>query len=158
LAAEVSATVDPSAREHRDDPGTPSTSELVEALNQAIARVRAYFGAVTAQLGVTPAQAKALRYLGQPSTLSELSAALGSDVSNTANVVKALEAHGLLTRQAHEGDRRVRTLVLTGRGTQVRELLRRQAFENSPVFDRLSEAERRQLHDLLLLIVQDRVT
>jgi DNA-binding MarR family transcriptional regulator len=155
--------VDPAAREHQadpgtGDPGTPSTSELVEVLNQAIARVRGYFGAVTAQLGVTPAQAKALRHLDRPSSLSDLAAALGSDVSNTANVVKALAAHGLLTRQSSEGDRRVRTLILTDRGVKVREQLQQRAYENSPVFDRLSEAERRQLHDLLKLIVQPPVT
>jgi DNA-binding MarR family transcriptional regulator len=135
-------------RENGQD--TPTTSELVEVLNQTVARVRAHFGAVTAQLGVTPAQAKALRYLGRPSTLSELSGCLGSDVSNTANVVKALEAHGLLSRQPREGDRRARTLTLTARGVRIREQLLKRAYQSSPVFDRLSEAERRLLHDLLL--------
>lgn len=117
--------------------------------------MRAHFGAVTAQLGVTPAQAKALRYLDRPSTLSDLSACLGSDVSNTANVVKALEAHGLLSRQPREGDRRARILTLTARGVQIREQLLKRAFETSPVFDRLGEAERRLLYDLLLLIAQE---
>lgn len=148
--------MDPVARERGDGRDTPTTSELVEILNRALTRVRAYFGAVTAQLGVTPAQAKALRYLDRPSsTLSDLSASLGSDVSNTANVVKALEAHGLLSRQPREGDRRSRALTLTARGVRIREQLLKRAYDNSPVFDRLSEAERRLLYDLLLLIAQE---
>jgi DNA-binding MarR family transcriptional regulator len=149
--------VDPVAREQGGGAGAgaPSTSELIGALNQAIARVRAHFGAVTAQLEVTPAQAKAIMALGRLSTLSDLSLQLGSDVSNTANVVKALEAHGLLTRQQHEEDRRVRTLTLTDRGVKVREQLQKRAYESSPVFDGLSGDQRRLLHDLLLLIVRE---
>jgi DNA-binding MarR family transcriptional regulator len=152
---EASEAVDPMARERGDDLGTPTTSEMVEVLNRTMARIRAHFGAVTAQLGVTPAQAKVLRYLDQPSSLSDLSVGLDSDVSNTANVVKALEAHGLLTRQPHDGDRRVRTLTLTDRGVRVREQLLKRAYEHSPVFDRLSEADKRLLYDLLLLIAQE---
>jgi DNA-binding MarR family transcriptional regulator len=147
--------VDPAAGERGDGQDTPTIGELVEALTMAIARVRAHFGAVTAQLGVTPAQAKALRYLDRPSTLSDLSASLGSDVSNTANVVKALEAHGLLSRQPHEGDRRARTLTLTDRGARVRELLVKRAYDSSPAFDRLTGADRRQLHELLLLVARE---
>jgi DNA-binding MarR family transcriptional regulator len=135
-----------------DDAAEPTDAELVDLLQVAVARVRAHFGGVTAQVGVTPTQAKALRYLDEPITLSDLTARLGADMSNTSTVVDRLEAQGLLRRETHGLDRRSRLLTLTAEGIRVRRTLQEAAFDHVPALAALAAEQRRQLFTLLTVI------
>jgi len=127
----------------------PTTAELIDALQTTVGRVRAHFAATTAQVGVTPAQAKALRQLSEPLTLKDLSAQLEADVSNTSNTVDRLEAQGLIRKEAHLTDRRARLLTLTDDGRRVRQALQEATFARVPALDRLDDSQRRELYELL---------
>jgi DNA-binding MarR family transcriptional regulator len=134
----------------------PTSTELVEALQLALSRVQAHFAEVTARAGLTPAQAKAMRHLGEPITLSDLAARLDAHVANVSALVDRLEARGLLRRQVRDADRRSRLLTLTGEGTRVREILQEAAFDNAAPFDPLTSQQRRDLLAILRVISEPR--
>jgi DNA-binding MarR family transcriptional regulator len=127
----------------------PSAADLVEALQTTMGLVRAHFAAATAQLGVTPVQAKALGRLSEPVTLKELAARLDADVSNTSSTVDRLESLGLLRKAVHQDDRRARLLTLTAEGDRVRQALQEAAFDRVPPLERLDLRQRRELYALL---------
>ncbi|MFX0575349.1 MarR family winged helix-turn-helix transcriptional regulator [Nocardia nepalensis] len=127
----------------------PSTSELVDVLQQTVGLVRAHFAAATAQLGVTPVQAKALRQLTEPITVKDLSTRLGADVSNTATTVDRLESQSLIRKDPHPTDRRARIVTLTDEGRRVLAKLEESAFSNVPALAALNPQQRRDLYTLL---------
>src|ERR671931_2688471 len=87
---------------------------LVNGLAQQIAgHVRQR--AVT--LGLTTAQATALREMTGPMTMRELAERMSCEPSNATFVVDKLERQGLVERRPRPTDRRVRQLVLTADGT-----------------------------------------
>jgi DNA-binding MarR family transcriptional regulator len=133
---------------------SPTSTELIEALQLALGRVHAHFAEVTARAGLTPAQAKAMRYLDEPITLSDLAARLDAHVANVSAMADRLEARGLLRRQVHDTDRRSRVLTLTDEGMRVREILQEAAFDNAAPFDPLTGQQRRDLLALLRTIGQ----
>ena len=84
---------------------------------------RARLPQIAAEFDVSPAQVHALRVL-EPGTevpMGRLARALGCDASNVTGIVDRLERRGLVERRARKQDRRVRVLVITGRGARLRE-------------------------------------
>ena len=55
--------------------------------------------------------------------MSALAGNLACDASNVTGVVDKLEARGLIARQADENDRRVKALVVTPKGRELRKQL-----------------------------------
>lgn len=104
-----------------------------------------------AEAGLTPPQVFALRALDPeiPISMGALATQLHCDSSNVTGLVDGLEAHGLVERRPAEHDRRVRMLVVTERGAQVREQLRRVMEEVPPALAALSAVDQRALRDLL---------
>ncbi|GAB2508808.1 MarR family winged helix-turn-helix transcriptional regulator [Nocardia heshunensis] len=131
----------------------PTTAELVDVLQRAVALVRNHFAASTTRLGVTPVQAKALGQLAEPLTLKELSARLGADLSNTATSVDRLESQGLVRKQIHPTDRRARVITLTDSGEALRAQLDAEVFASVPALAVLDDRQRRELYALLELVV-----
>jgi DNA-binding MarR family transcriptional regulator len=93
------------------------------ALAELFLGQRPAINAGLAKLGLHPVQALALRFLepGEPRPMSALAGMLHCDASNVTNIVDRLEAAGLVVRQASEQDRRVKTLLLTPLGVDVRD-------------------------------------
>jgi DNA-binding MarR family transcriptional regulator len=106
---------------------------------------------VAAELGLTPPQMFALRALDpeQPVPMRELAAQLHCDSSNVTGLVDGLEAHGFVERRSAEHDRRVRMLVVTERGAQVRERLHAVINEVPAPLASLSAEDQRTLRDIL---------
>jgi DNA-binding MarR family transcriptional regulator len=77
---------------------------------------------IAAEFGLTPPQLFALRSLDpeQPVPMRALAQALHCDSSNVTGLVDGLTAQGLVERREAEHDRRVRMLVVTERGADVR--------------------------------------
>jgi DNA-binding MarR family transcriptional regulator len=77
---------------------------------------------ITREFGLTPPQLFALRSLDpeQPVPMRALAQALHCDSSNVTGLIDGLEAQGLVERHEDEHDRRVRMLVVTERGADVR--------------------------------------
>jgi DNA-binding MarR family transcriptional regulator len=92
----------------------------------------------------------ALRMLASgPRKMSELAQALFCDNSNVTGIVDRLEERGLVRREAAEGDRRVKLLVLTKDGERMRvEITKRMAEPPAPIAA-LSEKDQRELRDIL---------
>lgn len=101
-----------------------------------------------ATLGLTAAQATALRELTGPMTMRELADRMSCEPSNATFVIDRLEKQGLLERNPHPTDRRAKRLVLTAAGTKLRERLLGLLVEDSPLSG-LTQPEQDTLRDLL---------
>ncbi len=104
-----------------------------------------------------PAQAGALLQMNadQPLPMNELAALLACDNSNVTGIIDRLEARGLVARQPYEQDRRVKHVVLTPHGAQLREQMGALIGRPPAGFERLSPGEQRQLRDLLSAALED---
>ncbi|HEV2786501.1 MAG TPA: MarR family transcriptional regulator [Solirubrobacteraceae bacterium] len=106
---------------------------------------------VAAEFGLTPPQLFALRALDpdDPVPMSTLAGALHCDNSNVTGLVDGLEAQGLVERRPAEHDRRVRMVVVTERGSEVRDRLAEVMQEVPPELAALNAADQRALRDIL---------
>src|SRR4029077_575813 len=104
---------------------------------------------------LAPQQMIAIRMLGSgPRKMSELAQALFCDNSNVTGIVDRLEERGLVRREAAEGDRRVKLLVLTKEGERIRVEITKRMAEPPPPIASLSEKDQRQLRDILQRAVE----
>lgn len=84
------------------------------------------------------------------STQQQLHEMSGIDPSTMVAVIDELESVGLAERRPHPGDRRARTIFLTGRGKQTLAQVQSLAAElQKEMFAPLTAAERRTFHELL---------
>ena len=127
------------------------TEEIVEHLFALVDRLRAGFEATAATFELSVAQAKALRHVAAagPVPMGEVACRLRCDASNVTGIVDRLEARGLVTRRAGERDRRVKYIVPTPLGLEVREAMRERMARAPAAIERLSVKEQRLLRDLL---------
>lgn len=100
------------------------------------------------RLGLTAAQATALRELTGPMTTTELAERMSCEPSNATFVIDKLEKLKLVERRPHPSDRRARQLVLTPQGSTLRGKLLELLEQDSPLAG-LSPQEQDALHDLL---------
>ncbi|HEX8101698.1 MAG TPA: MarR family transcriptional regulator [Solirubrobacteraceae bacterium] len=107
--------------------------------------------AIMAELGLSFQQAMALSRLepGEPLTMSALATSMQCDNSNVTGIVDRLEAAGLAERRPAEHDRRVKTVVLTARGEEVRAEVTARAGQPPPALAALSTQDARTLRDIL---------
>lgn len=99
-------------------------------------------------LGLTAPQATALRELTGPMTMRELAERMSCEPSNATFVVDKLERQDLIERRPHPTDRRARQLVLTPKGTALRQELVELLSTGSPLAG-LDRQEQHALQDLL---------
>jgi MarR family transcriptional regulator, organic hydroperoxide resistance regulator len=78
-----------------------------------------------------------------------LASALHCDNSNVTGLIDGLEAQGLVERRPGDRDRRVRMLVVTERGAQVRDRLVEVMQEVPPELAALDGADQRALREIL---------
>ena len=118
-------------------------------------RVHSHLGAAAAEFELAPAQAFALGELDleRPMAMRELAGRLKCDPSNITGLIDRLEARGLVERQAHPSDRRVKYVVLTDRGRALRDRLAARVFAAPTCVACLSEHEQRLLLDALRRIL-----
>ncbi|MFI1917352.1 MarR family winged helix-turn-helix transcriptional regulator [Nocardia sp. NPDC020380] len=112
-----------------------------------------------APLGLTPAQARALRIIGrapEPLTMSVLAEHLGIVPRSATTVVDALAAADLVTRAPDPANRRSTLVTPTEAGHKVLASMadaRRAAA--SELFSALTPEQRKTLHDLLEVLLGD---
>jgi DNA-binding MarR family transcriptional regulator len=128
------------------DPDRAETVNLVLELNH---RLGANLVAVAAEHGLTAVQARAMITLEEPAPMRELACRLSCDKSNVTGIVDGLEERGLVARQADPHDRRVKQLVFTGAGRELRRLLRVRLFDEVPGISNLTADEEARLRALL---------
>jgi DNA-binding MarR family transcriptional regulator len=130
----------------RSDPG----SEAWSLMHWMMVTNKQRFFAMAQEFELAPQQMIALRMLGAgPRKMSELAQALFCDNSNVTGIVDRLEERGFVRREAAEGDRRVKLLVLTKEGERMRiEITKRMAAPPPPIAS-LSVKDQRMLRDIL---------
>jgi DNA-binding MarR family transcriptional regulator len=138
--------------------GTPPDREIMELLFEVVGIVKEHFLGCISELDLSPAQAHALRALDpeHPLPMRDLAAELRCDASTVTGLVDRLETRGLVVRRAPAGDRRVKALVLTATGIDVRRQLIEALARRSPQILPLDEHDRQELRDLLQRIVEAR--
>ena len=112
---------------------------------------------VAFELGVPPGMLKALTFLASLDGLDdengirmgELAERWGCDASYVTTITDGLEERGLAERRPLARDRRVKTVVLTARGTAALARAIELLSEPPAFLDALSAAEQRTLRDLL---------
>lgn len=114
-------------------------------------QMRPRMARVAGEFGLSPPQLFALRTLDpdNPVPMSTLANALHCDNSNVTGLVDGLEAQGLVERRPAEHDRRVRMVVVTERGAEVRDRFAEVMQEVPPELAALSAADQRALRDIL---------
>jgi MarR family transcriptional regulator, organic hydroperoxide resistance regulator len=110
-----------------------------------------------AATGLSPVSAWALVQLDPDNPISqkELAARLHCNPSTVVDPTDRLEESGLVIRQASPADRRVNTLVVTPKGTSVRDELIQRLFDPPEAFVRLSAGEQARFRDVMLAAVTD---
>src|SRR5436190_19827735 len=96
--------------------------EAWSLMGELFAEMRPRMVRVAGESGLTPPQLFALKTLDpdEPVPMRALAVALHCDSSNVTGLVDGLAAQGLVERREAEHDRRVRMLVVTDRGKEVR--------------------------------------
>ena len=142
LAAEVGRT----------DPG----SEAWSLMHWLMVSNKQRLVSVGQEFDLAPQQMITLRMLGAgPKKMSELAQALFCDNSNVTGIVDRLEERKLVRREAAEGDRRVKMLVLTKAGERIRTEITKRMAEPPPPIASLSEKDQRALRDILKRALAD---
>lgn len=115
---------------------------------------RAHQSLVAQELGLTPGHVKALYELGADESVSmgALASVLGCDASSATWLVDRLEERGLVERQPHPRDRRVKTVVLTPDGAKTKARLVELLSEPPDDLVALDRDALDQLHDALRLL------
>jgi MarR family transcriptional regulator, organic hydroperoxide resistance regulator len=134
---------------------TTSERQLCGLVNGLAGRISAHVRERAVTLGLTAAQATALRELTGPMTMSELAERMSCEPSNATVVIDKLENRGLIERRPHPTDRRAKQLILTPDGAELRGRLLELLGEESPLAG-LTEQEQGVLHDLLQRAVSHR--
>ncbi|WP_170322821.1 MarR family winged helix-turn-helix transcriptional regulator [Acrocarpospora macrocephala] len=103
-----------------------------------------------AEFGVSPGDLKALMRLdpGRREPMRALADMWRCDASTVTWIVDRLEKQGLVERQAHETDRRVKVVVLSQRGRQLRTQVFDRFYQPPAALSDLSHADLKTLHRL----------
>jgi DNA-binding MarR family transcriptional regulator len=103
------------------------------------------------EAGLTPGHMKAMSILDpeRPKPMRALADSLACDASTVTWLVDRLEERGLVERRASTTDRRVKTVVLTGPGIELRERLGAALFTPPPELTDLDAESLRALRDAL---------
>jgi DNA-binding MarR family transcriptional regulator len=123
--------------------------EIVWRLIDLNRRMQHEFERVAAEFELTAAEAGALRRLDKPYSMRAFAEAIGCDASYVTILTDRLDALGLVERVPDEHDRRVRQLVLTENGEQMRRTLTDWVLATSPALINLDEQDRRTFVELL---------
>lgn len=84
-------------------------------------------------------------------TMHSFCSLLGCDASNITGIVDGLERKGLMTRAEHPTDRRIKTLKLLPKGSEVREAILKQLSDSnqSYILSKLTHDELEQFTKLI---------
>jgi DNA-binding MarR family transcriptional regulator len=123
--------------------------EIVDLLFETVAHLQEHFERSAADCGLSGPQAAAVQQLDHPLSMRELAARMGCDPSNVTGITDRLEARGLVQRQQDPIDRRVKHLVLTAAGLELRGQLQARLLRGPAPVTGLSRREQEDLRDLL---------
>jgi DNA-binding MarR family transcriptional regulator len=141
----------------------PVTDELrlVQEISRLVLgigdRLRAEHAAKAAEFGLTAAQAKVLTAIGPDEALPmrALAGRLRCDPSNLTGMVDRLEKRGLIERRPDRVDRRVKALVLTDGGRELRSRFWERVTQDPGPFRGLTPEQLATVRDHLRSVAAD---
>src|SRR5262245_157010 len=118
---------------------------------------RANLPSLAAELQLSPAQCHVLHLIepDRPLPMGQLAETLACHASNITGLVDRLESRGLVARRPSSEDRRIRVLVLTPTGVQLRAALVERMMSPPAALDRLSSQEQRALVRILQRLLEE---
>ncbi|MGN9775440.1 MarR family winged helix-turn-helix transcriptional regulator [Micromonospora sp. H33] len=127
--------------------------DAVRRIMHIASAIRHYQDVDIAELGLTPAAARALHELDpdHPLPARDLAEQLRCDRSNVTALVDKLEQAGLVERRVDPADRRQKTLVVTEAGRRMRARVHR-VMSDSRLLAGLTDAELATLRDLVFKV------
>ena len=123
--------------------------EVLGHLMGVMHAMKAHVAVLAATFDLTPSQLAALSHLDVPRSQRELAESLHFDASNVTDIVDRLEARGLVVRTVDPHDRRVRRIVRTPEGEELRRKSLEEALATAPMVASLTPTEQRTLCELL---------
>ena len=135
-------------------PDLEETREIVGLLVALVSQTATQMSQCAEQCGLSLVQASALLRIDGSMSMRELATRLGGHASSATGIADRLAARGLVERHEDADDRRVKRVTLTLEGTATRIKLAACMESARTPLARLSAAERRQLHDLLLAAIE----
>ena len=116
---------------------------------------REHLPPVGTELDLSPVQWHVLHLIEpeRPMPMGQLAETLACDASNVTGLVDRLETRGLVQRRPSAGDRRVKVVQLTSRGSRMRARLLRQMTAAPHPLSRLSADQQRALVRILEALV-----
>jgi len=123
--------------------------DLLDALAGLISRLLAEGEALAKDFGVPAFFIKALHLIDAPLAMKELGQRMHCDPSFVTSIADMLEKRGLAVRENDPADRRVKRLVLTSAGLEMKHQMEQAMLERSPWRQSLTGEERATLISLI---------
>lgn len=129
------------------------TAELADALFTVMPMVVEHVNERIEELGMTITDYWALRSVEGPMPMKDLAHCMDIDPSYVTLVADRLEKLGLIERQQHPTDRRVKNLVPTAKGKRFKKAIPDKLWSGANTFSALTDRERDELTGLLMKLV-----
>jgi MarR family transcriptional regulator, organic hydroperoxide resistance regulator len=135
-----------SAPDHSAD---QQTSEVADCFFELIGNIVGQAEQLAHRLGIPAPFIKALHTLDCPMAMKELGKRMHCDPSFVTLLADMLEKRGLAKREPHPADRRVKNIVLTSEGEDLKQRVEAELTARMPWNRALNESERAQLLALI---------
>jgi DNA-binding MarR family transcriptional regulator len=129
--------------------GNQLDQEIFDAMAEFLGQLLQRGDRLAEQLGVPVFCLKALHRLGTPVTMSELGRQMHCDRSFVTMIADTLEDRGLARREPNPNDRRLKNLVLTPQGLELKMRLEAELLAQMPWSHALDRNERATLLELI---------
>ncbi|MDW3177406.1 MAG: MarR family transcriptional regulator [Acidimicrobiia bacterium] len=136
-----------------DSAQASAAADLVETLYTVMPIVVGHVSDRLEDFGMTHTDYWALRSVDGPMPMKDLAQCMDIDPSYVTLLADRLEELGLIERQPHPTDRRVKNLVLTAKGKRFKKTIPEKIWDGPNTFSALSDAERNHLKVLLAKVV-----
>ena len=123
--------------------------EILDSVAGLFAQLVAEGEALAKRLGIPVFVIKALHMLDNPLAMKDLGLRMHCDPSFITSIADTLEKHGLAVREPDPADRRVKRLVLTPVGAELKARIEDEVLSRSPWRQRLSREQRASLLALI---------
>jgi len=112
--------------------GSKLDQDIADALSEFFTHMLERAEAVAGEFGVPVFAVKALHQLDEPVTMKELGRRMHVDPSFVTMIADTLERHGLARREPNTADRRLKNLVLTPEGVELKARLEQAMLGRMP--------------------------
>ena len=140
---------------HGQPHGDQVEDEILDAVAELIGRIMALGENIAQRLSVPGPFLKALHMLECPMAMKDLGKKMHCDPSFVTVIADMLEKRGLARREAHAGDRRIKNIVLTGEGLDLKHRIEHEMAVRMPWSSALTRDERVELLRLIRKMLRD---